>query len=102
MKHLIYDDSNGEGQYEGVSFIPAQAQKSLFIALPNSSESHIVIMHFNEEISLQFKRNEQVTDEFIDKALQEMQLINLKRTMKPNNLEASVKPAASNTIIARK
>ena len=58
-------------------------------------------MHFNEEIATQFQGDEDITDEKLEKAIQEMQLINLKRMMK-NNHDGEVKRvAASNTIVNR-
>lgn len=71
--------------------------------MTEKNETYVVVLHFNEEISLQFSDYDQISDEFIDKALQEMKLINLKKNMKSTTLEAPVKPVTvSNTIIARK
>ena len=101
FKSFVSPNLKREGEYDGVCFIPAQNVQKTFIAKPSSVESNVVIMHFNDEISLQFHGDEQITNEFIDKALQEMQLINLKRSMKHSNFDTQVKPAACNTIIAR-
>ena len=70
-------------EYKDLTFIPAMTNRTKFVAYP-SKDSFVVILHFNEEISLRLQGNEQITDEFVDKAFQETQLMNLKRSMKPN------------------
>lgn len=72
---------NENSLYEGVSFIPAQ-NFTTFIAEPAKSETFVVILHFNSEISHQIRGNDHISDEFIDKALHEMKLINLKKNVK--------------------
>jgi hypothetical protein len=49
------------------------------------SESYVVIMHFNEEINMKITGAQELTDEFVDKAMQEYRLLNLKAKSKPAN-----------------
>ena len=87
MKKLMTSDSINNNEFTSVSFVAPQDCNYEYLATLDTNSSNIVVMHFNENISQQLTGKDQFTDHFIDKALQEITLMNLRKDVRKDNFD---------------
>lgn len=67
----------------------------MYVAKSNDLSIYVVLMHFNESLRLKIRDKEVLTEDFIDAAIQEIQLENLKNKGGTGFLKS---PAALNNL----
>ena len=89
LKQLVGKQSLTEGEYFGIQFIRPKDKEKSYIAKASEADgehSYIIVMHFNDLIRNKLREKDQLTDEFIEDAMQEITLANLSRGGKLSDL----------------